>query len=175
MRDPDKNKPTHIKRHGKEQSQHTLRNLNRKDVKLAILGMIVMIGLVFGVVVIGKAVDRHAVNDPYCESIDPTECEAAVTIHNDTTTTYTVKQCMDDEVPCNQFWDTKVLGQGMDEKANGSTDDTPEVWIVDDNKGKIAGCLNLEFTKQYTNLPVTVLLSNMQSCSSVKSEVAANK
>lgn len=78
--------------------------INKKMKQVNFTGSAVALAaVIISLTALVVAMVNHAAKDPYCESVDPTGCEANVTIHNDTTYTYTVKQCMDNGVPCNKY------------------------------------------------------------------------
>jgi len=139
-----------------------------------LIGLSVLLVLVILAVVLAIAFPYHPnPNSPYCDGIDPPDCSVKVNIHNNTDSTYTVKQC-EDNVPCKSFADTITLPPGRSGLAFGSTDATPQPWTVFDPHGKIVGCLNLSYTK-YTQPPVTESLSKMLSCQDVKNTIAKFK
>jgi len=131
--------------------------------------LLVLVALVIVLVIVYKPDP----NSPYCDGIDPTECSIKVNIYNDTSSTYTVKQCVLD-VPCMSSTDTAKLAPSSSYPVNGSTDATPQPWTVFDPQGKIVGCLNLSYTK-HAQPPVTEPLSKMLSCQDVKNAIAKFK
>lgn len=157
--------------------KHTVvRRLGKLKLSSAVLLLVVIIFGVLVAFVVGLAtsMSRHTANDPYCTTVDPTGCIIETRIDNDTGLTYTVKQCKDSDIPCKTFADVAKLGPGDGRTANGSTDGTPQVWIIVDQQGTVAGCLNLEFTKDQPT-PVTVPLSKMQSCRNVSNTMTEFK
>lgn len=147
-------------------------------LRLVLKNPLVVIGLLIAglivIVLISHAFHKQTGNDQYCDSFDPTGCRIATNITNNTTSTYTVKQCSDGNVPCKTFAEVATLRPGESHKANGSTDGTPQPWQVYDTQSKLIGCLNLEFTK-YQSSPAVANLSDMDSCSTVSSTVSKFK
>lgn len=146
---------------------------NKRGVRtvLIVLGNIVLIAII---VLLVNTVQRHTANNPYCESIDPTGCSIDTRIYNDTSSLLTVKQCEDNSVPCKSFAEVATLRSGMSYKANGSTDGTPQPWLVLDRQSKLIGCLNLDYTK-YQQPPVTASLSKLSSRKKVSDNVTKFK
>ena len=107
-----------------------------------------------------------SLHSPYCISIDPTGCKVSVILSNDTDMSYIIKQCTSSNIPCDTFASVSTLNPSDSHLASGSTDGTPQVWIVQNKQGAVVGCLNLEFTKVVVS-PVSLPLSKMSSCDDV--------
>jgi len=138
---------------------------NKKRILLLTTAFVVVV-LIPGVIALGFALDRHASNDSYCESLDPTGCSVEVEIYNDTNTTYVIKQCSGSfHTPqCKAYSRSVNLQPSQSQKASGtSQNDPPQLWMVADQNGKTAGCVDLHFTK-YVQQPVIVPLSKLISC-----------
>jgi hypothetical protein len=153
--------------HSRFASRLTLR---KKVVILALL-----LCAVIGIAALSMNTARFEANSPYCVTLDPTGCDTTVNILNDTGVSYALKQCKDGSVSCSSFDYSVNVRPNAVQEALGSTDDTPEVWVVYDQQGHTAGCLNLTYTKEYTNRSVVYPLSKMQTCDEVNDAIRAFK
>jgi len=155
-----------------KESSKSIRKSRMPKRVLIILAIVLGAGVI-GVIGVIVSAHQHNVKGSSCESIDPTGCIIEAKVRNDTNLTYTVKQCKDD-IPCKSFADVTTLQPGDSHSANGSTDGTPQPWVVFDKQEKIAGCLNLEFV-QHTASSVVVPLSKMLTCKEVSNSIAEFK
>jgi hypothetical protein len=144
---------------------------SRKNLLLIFIGVLLVVGFLFGVIVIGRSIDQHAASDPYCESWDfgGGGCSVDVLIYNDTKTAYTLKQCSGSfRTPqCKAFSEVFTLVPGATSQSVIGTAEKypPQPWLVADQRGNTAGCLNLQFTKDaLQRQPVTIDLSKLTTC-----------
>jgi hypothetical protein len=83
---------------------------------------------------------------------DPTADTFAVTLRNDTAAPVLLKQC---DVKCNEFHEQHRLGPGGIARANTGID-SPNWWLVQDNSGKVLGCLKLLYHQREVGAVVNV-------------------
>lgn len=106
----------------------------------------------------------------YCESWDfgGDDCQVDVRILNDTSNTFTIKQCSGsfNTPQCKAFAETDVLTPGESQVATGTAEkNPPQPWLIANKNGSTVGCLNLQFTEDQLNpYPVTVDLSKLIPC-----------
>jgi hypothetical protein len=86
-------------------------------------------------------------------SIDPTEQSFAVTLHNDTPSAVTVKQC---DVKCDSFHELDHLLPGASVRVNTSSGNVANWWAITDSAGRTVGCLPLRYDHKIDGLVVNV-------------------
>jgi len=142
--------------------------VRRAPLRRPILLLSIIVSIVGFVVLI-----KSSNGDKYCGGV--AGCVTETRIYNDTNSTFTVKQCESlKSMPCDSFADIATLKPGDVHRTNGTTDGTPQPWVVFDQDNKVIGCLNLTSTS-YQQPPIIARLSGMPTCSQVNDAIAAFK
>lgn len=95
-----------------------------------------------------------------CDSIDPTEQAFAISFLNDLGQPVALKLCADDN--CHSFNHTNTVRPGDRYPENISDRDLLTRWLVEDQQGRVLGCLPVRFDGKFDG--VVVRLSQAVSC-----------
>lgn len=148
---------------------------SKSTPKKKVIILALLLCAVICITILSISMARLDANSPYCVTLDPTGCDTTVSILNDTGVSYLLKSCKDFSAPCSSFDYSVNLRPNAIQKALGKTDATPQVWVVYDRQNRIAGCINLTYTKECTNKSVVYSLSKMQTCDEVNNAMRAFK